>query len=1187
MVEYYGADKTDFDLKLLMFGFFSILFILVISLSASAETYSVIGSRDLVTSTDNNYAFMNQNQFFEVYYGSNPSSGNVVKIVKDGVEMTLLPMALNWNNDLSQLQQISMPQNVQGNRNGQTLENIKYQNAYGSGIDLIYETLGNQVKEKIIINDFSNLVAPAQYVIDGGNVKLEVGFQLSTNAQHIEIDGVDWDMGSEITTTNDVIIKNNLGETLYTLPRPFAVDDNGVVSYGSYQFKKSANKLYVRMYFDYSFLQTATYPVVLDPTFVVDYSPIPAEHLQGGTNHNLSDLDYINVEDISTGVSDTNDATTYITRGESLLSSQSSFYLTQDDAERDGQDKFENMDMGKQFDLPNPSLIDTIEVCYYARTRFAPPILNDVFIRIGNTQTTVPLPHTPKDLWQDTCVDITSQKGLLVTGNNIIGMTQPLDGNDWELGIDQDAPLVGSFDSVLPMGTWLPETNDYMIRLNYTTYDPLVTWADEYFGNGWIFDDQNSVDYTEEVSYYNDGLTTGNKLLQWGALKYIDLHINDGVMVDGDYIELWIKTFQVTDYGKVVRITDITDTILYGSFIMPSQTTTFEFRNVTLSNTGSGITDMVWHDSIITANIIAEIDYIHPYYDHTDVFGGIGISSHWNVTDNAISNYWLRVKKTSGDPADIYILPYLDEDDVNNQILATQSLVGTGWFNIPVDSLMDYQTNTLALGYTNLRFWTDVPNYFSEVYLRSETNDVTSPVIQDCTTDKTELTCFETAFLRCNITDNLDVQNANFTLNGQNYQAVMNNDYWELTFTPQEMDGSVIYDWTDVDAQDIVGLTSNYDPNLQINYTCDYDDYIGITHSGIDAVDQLNLTETSVIIYWTTTNPSDSLVEYGLSPSNLSESAYVSGNVTEHYVPLTGLDDNVTYYYSVTSSYNPTQTLTGFSFTTLLACQENWVADAWSCSTSDDYFATFQDTNACGTFADLPATNGTYQYCNYCSEDLLQIVGDCEQTGLQTVDWYDDNYFTCCDITELTSDCSITFYPYNETTTQSCLFFNNTMGDIECQNIPNINKNEKEYCLAHIPNQYLNEEFKCIAFVTDLETNEIMQTTPEYRERSTSLLDFKKDPETREYFAPANALVNFYYTDKNLLPEQEYILTVECSSIERTLSSSMTLEMRYEDYEFVFFRTKWLMENAGYVIAGLLMLFITLFVLLWIFKGAN
>jgi hypothetical protein len=582
-------------------------------------------------------------------------------------------------------------------------------------------------------------------------------------------------------------------------------------------------------------------------------------------------------------------------------------------------------------------------------------------------------------------------------------------------------------------------------------------------------------------------------------------------------------------------------------------------------------------------------------YSLSDSTQGKAIVGRWSETYDQTFNWFLRLYKTTLSNSLITVRGYDTSNDVS-VMNVTKEFNGQGWLNVNVTSLMDYEKNTQNLTFSQFRVYTKNEANFSEMLLRAEVNDTEPPVIntsqcviKNADTDaiQTEFGCLESIKFECTgITDNLDVDYVLFEINNVNETTTQNIDQWDYFINPL-FNGTQIYDWDYVTATDIVGLSSTETIGLSANYTCIYEDYINITHSGINGIDQLNKTNVSIVIYWTTTNPSDSTVEYGVTPSNLSNLETNPSDVTQHYISLTGLSPNTTYYYDVTSTVNPTQTLTGFNFTTLsgLLCVEDWTEDSIVCLTNDTYLSTFRDNNACGTYDDLPAQNGTYQYCNYCSEDLVQVLGNCQSNLTQTVNYNDNNFFSCCFITDLISDCSILhMYPYNETTSQACTFFNNTMSDISCQNEPNFRLREKEYCLSYIPNQYLNETFKCISHIKNGDTNEIMQTNPEYRERAQSFIEFGQDPETREYFAPASSIVNFYYTQKNLLPEQDYILTIECSSQQRTLSSSMNFQMAYEDYEFVFFRTRWLMANAPYVIGGLLFLIILMFIIFAVWR---
>lgn len=280
-------------------------------------------------------------------------------------------------------------------------------------------------------------------------------------------------------------------------------------------------------------------------------------------------------------------------------------------------------------------------------------------------------------------------------------------------------------------------------------------------------------------------------------------------------------------------------------------------------------------------------------------------------------------------------------------------------------------------------------------------------------------------------------------------------------------------------------------------------------------------------------------------------------------------------FYSEDTSFSPELYNVTIGYESF--CTENWVEDAVVCQINDTYLSTFTDLNGCGSTINLSAQNGTYQICNYCSPDLVQNLGTCTINNNQTVDYTDNNYGSCCSVTGLTSDCPTdATYPYNETTSQACGYFNNTLTNISCQNEPNFNIREKEYCLAYIPNEYLNETFKCISYVYDLNSNEILQTNPEYRERTSTLIDLGKDPETRQYFEPANAIINFYYTKKNLDPEQDYVLSIDCSSLQRTLQSQTSFSISYENFDFLFYRIRWFKSNWGYVLVGMVVIFLLL-----------
>jgi phosphodiesterase/alkaline phosphatase D-like protein len=83
---------------------------------------------------------------------------------------------------------------------------------------------------------------------------------------------------------------------------------------------------------------------------------------------------------------------------------------------------------------------------------------------------------------------------------------------------------------------------------------------------------------------------------------------------------------------------------------------------------------------------------------------------------------------------------------------------------------------------------------------------------------------------------------------------------------------------------------------------------IGVTVSNVDStpptitgVQATAITQTGATITWTTNEPADSQVEYGLSASYGSSTTLDGNRVTAHSVPLTGLTGGTTYHFRVKS----------------------------------------------------------------------------------------------------------------------------------------------------------------------------------------------------------------------------------------------------------------------------------------------
>lgn len=258
-----------------------------------------------------------------------------------------------------------------------------------------------------------------------------------------------------------------------------------------------------------------------------------------------------------------------------------------------------------------------------------------------------------------------------------------------------------------------------------------------------------------------------------------------------------------------------------------------------------------------------------------------------------------------------------------------------------------------------------------------------------------------------------------------------------------------------------------------------------------------------------------------------------------------------------------------------ICCESYWVANYTPCTIGDNHTLIYYDANRCLFPTNIPVDNGTISYCNYCSEDLQVIYGECLDNSTQSVTWVDLNQFICCDVTNLPSDCSIRTYPYNETTYQFCKSKNAFIGTPNCRKNPKISDRIREDCIIEIPDEYKNEDYKCFSIVKEKDTGKIVQVNPD-RNRTYPVL------ESRDYFKPLYNTINFYYTGQNLRPDRDYIVRLECSSSERFIYSEYEIKRDYEDISWIFYRIKWLKENTHYIVMGIIVLIILLLIFLLI-----
>lgn len=131
----------------------------------------------------------------------------------------------------------------------------------------------------------------------------------------------------------------------------------------------------------------------------------------------------------------------------------------------------------------------------------------------------------------------------------------------------------------------------------------------------------------------------------------------------------------------------------------------------------------------------------------------------------------------------------------------------------------------------------------------------------------------------------------------------------------------------------------------------------------ITDVDAVAITATTAVIKWTTSNTSDSEVNYGTS--TLLGSTESDGDmVLDHYIPLTGLDPDELYYYEVWSDgvRSPADTDEYHYFITTKLPEEYSISLDHACGVCGELV----ETGICGEIIEVTAivaAAGTYHIC--------------------------------------------------------------------------------------------------------------------------------------------------------------------------------------------------------------------------------
>jgi len=176
------------------------------------------------------------------------------------------PHALQYTNDLEQIQQIEIPQSVVASIEGGN--KLFWEDGYGPGLDFSWQAQSERLRKLLTIGVLTDLPTMEQYIIDGGNpvLALNMIFAHSSGVTPY-INGEEWGMlghQQDRDTQGYVEFRDSGDNAIWWFGLPKSWDSGGTQQLGTLRFKKVGNVLYITHLVPMDFITNATFPVMVD-----------------------------------------------------------------------------------------------------------------------------------------------------------------------------------------------------------------------------------------------------------------------------------------------------------------------------------------------------------------------------------------------------------------------------------------------------------------------------------------------------------------------------------------------------------------------------------------------------------------------------------------------------------------------------------------------------------------------------------------------------------------------------------------------------------------------------------------------------------------------------------------------------------------------------------------------------------
>jgi hypothetical protein len=131
-----------------------------------------------------------------------------------------------------------------------------------------------------------------------------------------------------------------------------------------------------------------------------------------------------------------------------------------------------------------------------------------------------------------------------------------------------------------------------------------------------------------------------------------------------------------------------------------------------------------------------------------------------------------------------------------------------------------------------------------------------------------------------------------------------------------------------------------------------------------------------------------------------------------------------------------------------------------------------------------------------------------------------------------------------------------------------------------------NDTYACV--VNTYQGTSLLATSPEYKQATNSIFTLSGQQETRTSFTPDQGLLNAYYTQKELRPDNNYKIEVLCTSADGTILKYQTpITPGYHQVDWLTYRIKWFGQSPITMIFTIIAIVLILLVIIFFIRKAR